>query len=652
MPASRLGAPTSPMVAKQLEEMGKRLNEGVKNVEIGALSPEKFETIPEQHFDEIRRLGKLTDSHVSIHGPMLDLSGFPEQGRGVWTEEQRASTEQHVASILERAHQVSNGENTPVVFHAGNTFSQEYGVPYDEKKHPDGLQREEYEKDSRGRLIPDENGEPKVKLVPTEIRAMAVVNQDTGEVQRLDYDKKHRLGTGKEEIWDPYRRMNSLNQSQWDKEKLKLFEYEKTIEELKEKMEIKRQQNEALEKSGLKEEKEYQPMHHLNQMEIDRMQRHIREINRELGSDYENVYHKFVKFASPQMKEKYSEHLNDMKKRYNETQEEINKRHEVLGQLDQMAKGSSEGIKEQYKEQAEHVAKEINKLSQMQAKQAVIDIAELEAPKMWSPVKDFSIEKTAETASGAIAQIYKKLKKKGKEDQTPILAMENFFVNTPMSRAKDLRKAVELSREKLVQKLKDKCDLSTSEAEKVAEKTIGATWDVGHINNLRKSGYEGEELKQKIIEESKHISEVVKHLHITDNFGFHDSHLPPGMGNVPIKEVVEELEKTWAKQEEEGRLHQTPRGIVEAGGFVAELGQNPQIGVLEYFGSPLYKISEGPYWTGPKGVAGAYSPYQESFIEFPQQHFNMYGSSFTTLPKTVGGQVGGEASRFSGTPNQ
>ena len=31
MSASRLGAPTSPMVAKQLEEFGKRINEGVKN---------------------------------------------------------------------------------------------------------------------------------------------------------------------------------------------------------------------------------------------------------------------------------------------------------------------------------------------------------------------------------------------------------------------------------------------------------------------------------------------------------------------------------------------------------------------------------------------------------------------------------------------
>ena len=49
--ASRLGAPTSPMVAKQLEETGKRLNEGVKNVEIGTISADKFEFIPDQHFD-------------------------------------------------------------------------------------------------------------------------------------------------------------------------------------------------------------------------------------------------------------------------------------------------------------------------------------------------------------------------------------------------------------------------------------------------------------------------------------------------------------------------------------------------------------------------------------------------------------------------
>jgi len=256
----------------------------------------------------------------------------------------------------------------------------------------------------------------------------------------------------------------------------------------------------------------------------------------------------------------------------------------------------------------------------------------------------------------SLERMYAKLKKDNKEGQTPLVALENFFVNAPMSTAKDLKKVVKLSREMLAKKLmeNDKIGLSKEKAEKEAEKLIAATWDVGHINNLRKAGYEGKELQKKVLEETKEIAEVTKHVHITDNFGFHDSHLPPGMGNVPIREIMEELERTWSEKREAGTLGQEPRAIAEAGGFVAEIGQDPTLSIMEFFGSPFYKSGPSPYFWGPKGsgIGHAYTPYVETFTEFPSQHFNMYGSSFTTLPKSLGGQVGGEASRFSGTPNQ
>ena len=68
------------------------------------------------------------------------------------------------------------------------------------------------------------------------------------------------------------------------------------------------------------------------------------------------------------------------------------------------------------------------------------------------------------------------------------------------------------------------------------KKFIGATWDMGHINMLKKQGFTNKE----IIRETKKIAPYVKHVHITDNFGFDDSHLSPGMGNVPIKKVMKE----------------------------------------------------------------------------------------------------------------
>jgi len=217
--SSRLGSPTSAMTAKQLEEFGKRLNEGVKNIEVGPIGQDKFETIPLQHFDEIRRLAKLTDTKPSLHAPIVDLAGFSSGEQGSkWREEQRVSTEQQVVSILERAYKLTNGENVPVVFHAGNTFSQEYGVPYDEIKHPDGLQKEE---------LYEEDGKIKRRFVATDIRALGIVNQDTGEMTRLDHEKKFRLGSDKQEIWDPAKRLRNLNATQWEDDKLKFERLQK-----------------------------------------------------------------------------------------------------------------------------------------------------------------------------------------------------------------------------------------------------------------------------------------------------------------------------------------------------------------------------------------------------------------------------------------
>ena len=644
IPHSRLGAPTNPMVAKQLEEFGKLLNQGIKNVEVGAVDATKFEQIPQQHFDEIRRLAKITDSHVSVHAPLIDLAGFPSQeGERTWKEEQRESAEQQVFSILERSYNLGNGENVPVVFHAGRIHSQEYGTPWDPQKNPKGLKKV---------VIDEKTGEEKIE--PSVYRSITAVNQDTGELAPLQYEEKYVIGKEEPEVWDPFRRLNSINATQWHDEKLKLLSYQKDIQELKERMETKQKQNEAIEKTKLGLDPAYSAVHEANNKDLLLMSRHIEEINRKLSSDYENIYDKFLRFAPDKLKKEYEGQLSELNKDYKRLQKAIKAKHEETERLKEIfQKAGNEEEKRRIIEDFNKKQEEIFSLSLDQSKKVMTNLANLPTPQVWRDVNSFAKEKTTDTVAGAITKLYKKLKEEGKEKNTPFIAMENFFVNTPMSRGKDLREAVLMAREKLAKRLVDECKLDPEKAETEAEKLVGATWDVGHINNLRKAGFEGEELKKELLKDTKKIADVVKHVHITDNFGFFDSHLPPGMGNVPIKEIMEQLEKTWAEEEKAGRLHQVPRGIVEAGGFVAEIGQNPTIGILEYFGSPMYKISPSPYfWGGARGISHTYAPYTESFIEFPTQHFNLYGSSFTTLPKTVGGQVGEEKSRFSGTPNQ
>lgn len=646
IPFSKIGAPTNPMVARQLEEFSKLLNQGMKNIEIGTIDPTKFEQIPRQHFEEVRRLAKITDSHPSVHAPLLDLAGLPTQeGERNWKEEQRESTEQQVFSVLERTHQLSNGENIPVVFHAGRfPGSQEFGIPWDPKTGREGLKRE---------VIDEKTG--KTKIVPSVYRSLGVVNQDTGDIQRVEYEEKYFIGREKPEVWDPFKRIESLNSTQWEDEKLKTLNYQKDIEELKERMEVKRKQNESIQKTQLYEDPEYARLLEANRRDINLLSNHIQEINRKLSSDYHGIYDKFKRFAHPDDKKENEKKLKEMDDQYNNIEKQLRNKYEERNKLYQSIESTgSEEEARKYAEQIKKIQDEIFNISLDRSKAVVTTLATLPTPEVWTPIKDFAMEKTSDTAAGAIAKLYKKLKDEGKgeEKKMPFIAIENFFTNTAMSRGEELKQGIMLAREKLAKKLVNECKLSKETAEKEAEKLIGATWDVGHINNLRKAGYEGEELKKEILKDTKAVADVTKHVHITDNFGFFDSHLAPGMGNVPIKEIMEEMEKTWAREEAAGRLHQRPRGIVEAGGFVAEIGQNPTIGIMEYFGSPFYKISPSPYWGGTRSVGHTYSPYLESFIDFPQQHFNLYGSSFTTLPKTVGGQVGGETSRFSGTPNQ
>ena len=174
----------------------------------------------------------------------------------------------------------------------------------------------------------------------------------------------------------------------------------------------------------------------------------------------------------------------------------------------------------------------------------------------------------------------------------------------------------------------------------MADNLIGATWDVGHIAQLKKSGYSDEQ----IAKEAKDVAPVVKHVHITDNFGFNDTHLPPGMGKVNIKDQLKQIKKGLGEKEYGKLAH-----IVEAGGFVAQFKTSPHPQTLEYFDSPLYTHKATPYWSE---MAQQQAEYNMGYgIQFPQKHFETYGAGFSNLPPEVGGQTQQkEGSRFSGNP--
>ena len=221
---------------------------------------------------------------------------------------------------------------------------------------------------------------------------------------------------------------------------------------------------------------------------------------------------------------------------------------------------------------------------------------------------------------------YKKFK-----NSAPIISVENPPVGMGLSRADDLRDVVDSSRKKFVEQAK-KSGMSESQAKAQAEKLIGVTWDVGHINMLRGQGYS----EKHVIKETEKIAPYVKHIHLSDNFGLEHTELPMGMGNVPTKKMLELIDK-YNKQ---------AKNIAETGNWFEPFKFTPVKQTLSAFGSPLYE-GGGPYWNQVADLSAGYFAGQGAIN--PPIHHSLYGSGFSNLPVELGWQMAGR-SRVSGAP--
>lgn len=254
---------------------------------------------------------------------------------------------------------------------------------------------------------------------------------------------------------------------------------------------------------------------------------------------------------------------------------------------------------------------------------------------LYKPLEEFAREKSAESFGDIAFESYKKFK-----NNSPIISIENHPAGQSLlTTGEDLKVVVEQARENFVNKATQELGMSKSEAKKQAEKLIGVTWDVGHINMLRKYGYDNKD----IIKETEKVAKLVKHVHLSDNFGFEHTELPMGMGNVPIKEIMEKLGKEGFKGKK----------VVEALSWwqhFSNQGVNSAIiPTMQAFGSPVFSGSYGgPGWETSHGMMGSYMGFPTAYM--PEKHFSMYGSGFSSLPQELGGQIPGSNSRFSGTP--
>ncbi|MBI2668008.1 sugar phosphate isomerase/epimerase [Candidatus Woesearchaeota archaeon] len=614
IPVGAFASTTNPQTANQIAEATQKLNAGVLGLDISNISPDIFQSIPKEHFSEIGRLTKLTGANVDLHAPVqeMDPAGFSRDG---WSEQHRKEVERQFIDALEKGHLLDPNGNTPVNFHASG------GVP-------GRTWRQLQDKDLKNLADPGEAERIRNNNMRVE-DTMGIVNQDTGQVQSLRYDTRKGFG-GQDEIWTPEVRKRSINRTEWENRTiLPIFTLQKERAEVQERLinqqavlgPIKDRIGKGLDLSDQQKEE-----FNIIQNNINSLQSHVNEIDRNIGMTLIDINDKIKKYGPKEIIDpRQKTALNN----FNELTKELGKiGNEKSRVIDEFRDYKDEGILKRKFE-------EIEKKEKIILNNIVPTLSNLPTPELWKPTDEFSKDKTAETVANATFEVYKKYGK-----NTPITVVENVFPEWTLSRSEGLKDTIEKSRKLFAQKLMSEKNLSEEESRRLASQFIGVTWDVGHINMLRKQGF----TEQEIIQEAKKIAPLVKQVHITDNFGFGDVHLPAGMGNVQIKEQLKELEKKGFKIEK-GRL------VHEGGGWWQHFKTDPIIEAMGNLDTPLYTMDTQTRWGYIRDTEGVY---RYGFGDLlPEVHFKeLYGGGFASLPKELGGQIGGDKSRFSGTPNQ
>ena len=558
--ASGIAVTTDPRTANQIQEISNKMNTGAENFEIGSISPEIFESIPQQHLKEINRLTRLTGTSASVHGPIIEAFGYTREG---WNEQSRQAAERQMMSAVERSHEINPDGNIPVTFHSTAM------LPETEEK-----------------VMIEEKGEKKEV-----IKSALIIDPETGKIGQLR--ERKRYFPGQLPTFNVKAELKEQNNELWSSELTHItFNTTRGVEAIESAERVLNKETyDKIKSEKLKiedlpppEQKDYEhAIRNINYGDV-----FLREGYRELKEIYNKAFHN----ADEEDRKKLSEFAKEVE----QNKEKIDKDPMFLAQI--MEKG-------------------------------VQTLRQIETPQTLKPLNEFFLDKSSETFANVAFNAYEKF-----GSNAPIVSIENPPAGSAFSRAEDLKNLIEETRKKFAQKAV-KEGYSKSEAEKAAAKLIGATWDVGHINMLRKYGYE----KPELLKQTETIAPFVKHVHLSDNFGLEHTELPMGMGNVPFKEILAKL----GKEGFEGKK------VIEAGNWFQHFKTMPLPETLEAMGSPLYPMLAQPSWRQIYNTQGIYS--SGYGLMLPDQHFSIYGAGFTSLPTELGGQIPGKQSRLSGTPN-
>lgn len=606
--SGELGAPTKPDTANQIQQLNTLLNQGIVPVEIGALQPEVFDQIPKQHFKEMRRMAKLTGAKLSVHAPIIEPSGIGEQG---WNETARQTAERQLSEVVEKSLELEDTESIPITIHsAGGIPGTEYTIENGKKK-IDKLVIVDRETGKPVHMLEEKKlYYPDMREVKEEVlkqfqeqkltRAEIARKIEEGKIDESEIYKNIPVEQGK--MHTPEAQLDNMNFTQWDDSIAQLIFNKDRADDIIYKSEplLTSIMDENGKINANKESFKENPslIHAYNsyksaEMYMDDLYHHARAL-----------FNKAYKFGSKEQQKKLEKWAEDFRK------------------------DSSTDILSQRSNAAHNLLQNLRTV----------------VPDMFIPVEQFAIDKSSQTFANVALNAYQLAEKQGKK--APKISIENMFPGMGFAQGNDktpgMKQLIEKSQEEFVKKAtisknKGGLGLSESQAKKQAQEMIGMTLDVGHLNIARKKGFQEEDLRKEV----EQIAKYVKHVHLTDNFGYADSHLPPGMGNVPIKTILAELEKA-------GTLKGT-RKVVEAGGFVQHFQQSPLAYTFEGMGSPIYSDDAGPYWNQTMGLQQGYMAGYGMML--PQTNYQMFGAGFSQLPQELGGQAqGAQGNRMSGKP--
>ncbi len=604
--------PTDPLTANQLKKVSDKISTGAQNIEVSGLGltgggPMKhLASIPRQHWKEIDRLRKLTGVDLTFHGPLVESTGY---SRGNWSEDQRKEAETQMKAAVELAQQMNSDDKEKGIV---MTFHSNNGLPEVERsvvvgRNPDGTPKEE-------------------------IVQMSVVNTRTGQIGSLPAPKFDYLLNKNQTAIEA---LDEFNQKQWQQQIESVFiNNNRARRELVETLTATEKVSDKIKKINpnlkngifdaykdyMEDPDKYKQI--LNGLEdpqaVAVFQSSIANL-RDAGFFVEESYN--------QLKELYSEAY--------EKASTDSKKQEVIKQL------------EKYRTELIPVYQKFKKngTNLLEFQEKINDGVRLlrdekVTPKLFTPLKEWAVDKGSDTFSEVAMHAYNNAKK---YDRAPgIISIENPPAGmSGLTRADEIASLVEASRKKFIVKAV-KQGMSESEAKRVSEQIIGATWDVGHINSIQKWGYN----RKDVIAQAKKIGPYVKHMHIADNLGFEDAELPIGMGNVPIDEILAS----------NPNFKKVKKAIETGDWFSRQGGMNmaytPVRESLAGLSASVYSMGEpgqSAYWNQAINSSGNYFGGLGDIN--PQVHHSIYGGGFGGLPAFLGGEIPGrQSSSFSGTP--